>query len=135
MIDDGGCYVRGDNLIISIDEGQTYFVFEVELNFKNPFDLIEEEEEPMSMPSHRHPYVPPTNNVHAPLPFHPYEITKEEPAKPAKTMPKQPFVNEANKTDNSPTFSSPFPEDERYENAPTPAYPNNNYQAEPKIQK
>ena len=41
----------------------------------------------MSMPT-RNKYVPPSNNVHAPLPFNPYEIgqQKNQPAKPAKPV-------------------------------------------------
>lgn len=79
-----------------------------EITFKNPFDLIEEEEEPMSMPSQRHAYVPPSNNVHAPLPFNPYEISKETPSKETRAQIKQPVVYEPQKQDTSTSFSSPF---------------------------
>lgn len=49
----------------------------IEIAFKNPFDLIEEEEEPMSMPTNTQPrYQPAPTVVHTPLPFNPYEITK-----------------------------------------------------------
>ena len=61
------------------DNKKTYLSLYLEQTFKNPFDLIEEEEEePMSMPT-RNKYVPPASNVHAPLPFNPYELSKQEP--------------------------------------------------------
>jgi len=41
--------------------------------FKNPFDLIEDDEEPLSTTAYESKrYTPPTYNVHTPLPFNPY---------------------------------------------------------------
>ena len=72
----------------------------------------------MSMPT-KQKYVPPTSNVHAPLPFNPYEITKE-PLQPAKhvTMVQpsppvyHPYQPVEHKDDKSKSFTSPFGQEE-----------------------
>ena len=46
----------------------------IEIAFKNPFDLIYEEAEPMSIPTsgRNDKYTPNLNALHSPLPFNPY---------------------------------------------------------------
>ena len=61
----------------------------------------------------RNKYVPPTSNVHAPLPFNPYEITKEQqPAKNIKTVPMiAPPAHEPRQSQTPGGFVSPFGQD------------------------
>lgn len=59
----------------------------------------------------RNKYVPPASNVHAPLPFNPYEITKELPkANNAKAVPMIAPSHDPtpSPTQNSRGFVSPF---------------------------
>jgi hypothetical protein len=64
----------------------------------------------MSMPT-RQKYEPKASNVHAPLPFNPYEITKEQPqAKQAKPPSAQIMVQPTAPRKEDSSFSSPFPE-------------------------
>jgi hypothetical protein len=83
-----------------------------QIAFKNPFDLIEEEEEPMSLPSHPQPrYQPAPTVVHTPLPFNPYEIKKEERPVVTERRPEpqvqKPIYAPPQDTQQQ-SFSSPF---------------------------
>ena len=91
----------------------------------------------MSMPT-RNKYVPPASNVHAPLPFNPYELSKQE-SQPVKKgaavsmVENSPVVDKKVNQNTATSFVSPFGQDD---NEPsTPTNQNQSYESPPRPQK